>query len=1570
MSDLKIQGEFEMDTTKGEQALARVESGARRMANTVQQAGDKAADAMGGIGDKADQSAKVTERATAAIATATKRAISEAQRAVVEAQGYSLKSADGLEALARLRGADVDAIQGQTKALRELRAQHEAMLSAQREAVGAALFEQQHEAARKLVRDAEYVRTWASALDLLEAKQRELAALPDFERERDAASQAKRRADATYALTQALDIQEAKERELAALPAFEREREAAAQARRRADATAALTQVLDQQEAMERKLAAQGSFLTSLEGQADAIGKTRSQLLELQAAQLGVSDKAAPMIARLREQEVQFSKSGVSAAQTAAALRQLPAQFSDIVVSLQAGQAPLTVFLQQGSQIKDSFGGAGEAVKAMAGYVSGLITPVTLLGAGVAALAVAYNMGSKEMDEYRRSIVLTGNAAGVTAGHLQDMASRIGQGAGTQREAAQALAVFVKEGKVATGNLESFARTAVEFSRVTGESVEDVAKNFSDLAKDPLTATLKLNESMNFLTESTFRQIKALHDQGSATEAADLAQKTYAQTLDSRKDEIIRNLGAIEKAWSAIKREAGHAMDAFLDIGRARTLETRLSKAQKALDDYTSTLPGRRTTETVAAVQAYGGEQGLRNEIAGLQELIENQRKSAEMERQRGEAVKASSWLAQEATKHESDLERQRRAVAEATAQYQESLKNDTLNQAQRNQLEREYLAIVTGITQAKDRKKSDGKSEQEKELEKQAKLLAELSGLSSDFYEQWDRLIAAFKRGALSSAQLTEEQGKLLAKQPAIKAANDAHAKSVKDAETAYRKFLDSIGKTEERYAGLADQQEAANASFGKSKTAIEELALAQARLALANEKDAGPWTPEHIAQMEKAVSQQERYVAALKAGDLKTINAHTDELLRNAQEQAKLYRDEYQLMGLTALERAKIVALRQVELKYAKELADIDKMSEKSPEDRAAKLAQRAKVEQAKRIEGEAAVSKVIQDDWTRTADQINQSLTDALMRGFESGKDFAQNFRDTLKNMFSTLVLRPVVSAILMPVAGALTGALSLAGGANAGQGGVLSTVGSIGSGYSLLSGLGGAFGGGLSGGFGGLLGSLGLSATGTTLAGALDAGVIALQAGNIAGGLGTLAGALGPIALGLAGLVSVFGGMDRSGTPHWGAASEYSNGVLTGGDAVFRRSGTAGTYSAQAQAGVDAVAKGVGDTLEAMARAFGKGGGYSVMTAYSDDSSDDPGFGSLRITRDGQKIRDWEDDRYSKWAPGIFADGEEGWKMYLAAIAKDMSEVTAARVLVPIKIVPAMIGAGTSIPEPNTASGEVAWVSGGSYAINDLRTYSGGVYSCVQAHTGRSAKPDVDSAYWLYKGPTDRMAPFDEYISTKARSTGSITYVLTPGFINGVNVYGAEGATYSIIVRDGSGGPVIASRSGDLYAQAVGFWELLFAPLPALDRIALGDIPISPSAQVTITISSPLGGPVAVGDIKVGDWRKLIGDADWGGIEYGAESQRKTYTYRKDNDDGTYTIVPRGSARNVTCNLVIDAEQAIYADAILGEIINTAVPFEASNLPRYGYLNTLGFVSGTIRASSWGTSSISLNIKGNI
>lgn len=307
---------------------------------------------------------------------------------------------------------------------------------------------------------------------------------------------------------------------------------------------------------------------------------------------------------------------------------------------------------------------------------------------------------------------------------------------------------------------------------------------------------------------------------------------------------------------------------------------------------------------------------------------------------------------------------------------------------------------------------------------------------------------------------------------------------------------------------------------------------------------------------------------------------------------------------------------------------------------------------------------------------------------------------------------------------------------------------------------------------------------------------------------------------------------------------------------------------------------------------------------------------------------------------------------------------------ARVMVPVEIIPAMLKTGTTIPEPDTAKGEVAWVSGGTHALDDQRTYGGAVWVCKLAHSGSSVTPDLDATRWYRDRPTNRMAPFDDYTNTKAVSTGSLSYVLQAGFLNGLAIYGMEGTSYSVVVKAAPGGAILRSWSGDLYSQAVGLYELLFSELVPLEQLSFDEIPLSPTAEVTITVSAGAGQRVAIGTIKVGDWRQFIGGGTWGGAQYGAEAERKSYTLRKYNFDGTYTTTRRPVSRNVTCSIAIDAEQAMYADAILGQIADTAVPFEASGLPRYGYLNTLGFVSGSIRADNYGVTSINLKVEGNI
>ena len=283
-----------------------------------------------------------------------------------------------------------------------------------------------------------------------------------------------------------------------------------------------------------------------------------------------------------------LSRTGNTAKQTAAALRTVPSQFTDIVTSLQGGQAPLTVLLQQGGQLKDSFGGIGAAAKAMGGYVLGLVNPFTVAAAAAAALTVAYYKGSEEADEYNKALVLTGNYAGSSASELADMARQVSVTVGTTGAAATVLAQLAGSGKIASGSFQEITEAALEMEKATGKAVEATVAEFVKIADDPVAAAKSLNDQYHFLTASVYSQIVALKEQGDTVGAVKLLTDTYASTVSTRAGEITKNLGLIERGWNAIKGAAAGALDATLNVGREQTLEQQIAALQKRINTPSS----------------------------------------------------------------------------------------------------------------------------------------------------------------------------------------------------------------------------------------------------------------------------------------------------------------------------------------------------------------------------------------------------------------------------------------------------------------------------------------------------------------------------------------------------------------------------------------------------------------------------------------------------------------------------------------------------------------------------------------------------------------------------------------------------------------------------------------------------------------------------------------------------------------------------------------------------------------------------------------------------------------------
>lgn len=329
-----------------------------------------------------------------------------------------------------------------------------------------------------------------------------------------------------------------------------------------------------------------------------------------------------------------LARTGNTAKQTAAALRGVPAQFTDIATSLQGGQAPLTVFLQQGGQLKDMFGGAGPAAKALGGYVLGLVNPFTVAAAAVGTLGLAYYQGSKEADAYSQALVLTGNAAGTSAGAIGSMAANVSRSVGTIGAASVVLAQLAGSSKIPASSFEMIATAALKMEDATGKAASQTVADFEKLAKDPVKYSAELNEQLGYLTASTYAQIEALAKQGDQQGAANLAEKAYAEAISSRADLIKSKLGLVETAWDGVKSAAKGAWDAVLDIGREDTFEQKLIKLEDRLNRVRNAKTPTIFDDNPNLGELGAGEDGAQSAITDLyvQKAEDDRRAAAKAE--------------------------------------------------------------------------------------------------------------------------------------------------------------------------------------------------------------------------------------------------------------------------------------------------------------------------------------------------------------------------------------------------------------------------------------------------------------------------------------------------------------------------------------------------------------------------------------------------------------------------------------------------------------------------------------------------------------------------------------------------------------------------------------------------------------------------------------------------------------------------------------------------------------------------------------------------------------------------
>ncbi|HBB2223065.1 TPA: phage tail tape measure protein [Escherichia coli] len=287
----------------------------------------------------------------------------------------------------------------------------------------------------------------------------------------------------------------------------------------------------------------------------------------------------------LSRQALAAQKAGISVGQYKAAMRTLPAQFTDIATQLAGGQNPWLILLQQGGQVKDSFGGMIPMFRGLAGAITLPMVGVTSLAVATGALAYAWYQGDSTLSEFNKTLVLSGNQAGLTADRMLTL-SRAGQAAGlTFNQARESLAALVNAGVRGGEQFDAINQSVARFASASGVEVDKVAEAFGKLTTDPTSGLMAMARQFRNVTAEQIAYVAQLQRSGDEAGALQAANDIATKGFDEQTRRLKENMGTLE-TWADKTGKAFKSMwDAILDIGRPESSADMLASAQKAFDE-------------------------------------------------------------------------------------------------------------------------------------------------------------------------------------------------------------------------------------------------------------------------------------------------------------------------------------------------------------------------------------------------------------------------------------------------------------------------------------------------------------------------------------------------------------------------------------------------------------------------------------------------------------------------------------------------------------------------------------------------------------------------------------------------------------------------------------------------------------------------------------------------------------------------------------------------------------------------------------------------------------------------
>ncbi|HDX2959168.1 TPA: phage tail tape measure protein, partial [Escherichia coli] len=240
------------------------------------------------------------------------------------------------------------------------------------------------------------------------------------------------------------------------------------------------------------------------------------------------------------------------------------------------------ILLQQGGQVKDSFGGMIPMFRGLAGAITLPMVGVTSLAVATGALVYAWYQGDSTLSAFNKTLVLSGNQSGLTADRMLTL-SRAGQAAGlTFNQARESLAALVNAGVRGGEQFDAINQSVARFSSASGVEVDKVAEAFGKLTTDPTSGLTAMARQFHNVTAEQIAYVAQLQRSGDEAGALQAANEAATKGFDDQTRRLKENMGTLE-TWADRTARAFKSMwDAVLDIGRPDTAQEMLIKAEAA----------------------------------------------------------------------------------------------------------------------------------------------------------------------------------------------------------------------------------------------------------------------------------------------------------------------------------------------------------------------------------------------------------------------------------------------------------------------------------------------------------------------------------------------------------------------------------------------------------------------------------------------------------------------------------------------------------------------------------------------------------------------------------------------------------------------------------------------------------------------------------------------------------------------------------------------------------------------------------------------------------------------------